>query len=106
MWVFMHIGYEILSNLLNIKSTSRLLKMISLLSNCGLKTMEFKVTNVKNSQRPSIKTSSLTPPLEKVCLSYFVPHQNNNKSFLELGKDFKLNIMRKKTLNKLFKMNK
>ena len=45
----MYIGYEIFSDLLNRNSTSKLLKMISLLFNCGIKTKEFKVANLKNS---------------------------------------------------------
>ena len=59
-WVFIHIGCEIWSDSLNRNSTSRLLKIISLLSNCGIKPKEFKVTNLENSEHPSIKKPSLT----------------------------------------------
>ena len=42
---FMHIGCEIWSDSFNRNPTSRLLKMIPLLSNCEIKLKEFKITN-------------------------------------------------------------
>ena len=45
----MQIDCEIWSDSLNRNSTLRLLKIISLLSNCGIKHREFKVKNIKNS---------------------------------------------------------
>ena len=55
----MHIGCEILSASLNRNSTLRLLKMITLLSNCGIKLREFKVTNLKFHNIPLSKHHSL-----------------------------------------------
>ena len=62
----MYIGCEIWFDSLNRNSTSRLLKMICLFSNCGNKTWDFKVSllsNHKISQHPSIKNHPLHLPL-------------------------------------------